>query len=89
VIDVKLFKDIIRRNKGAFQNGVAFPDFGYNCPLGKIYPELPDASEAAHWVTYHPVNRPVTVVNSHLFRKRLWIISSSHIRSLGTQMQRN
>jgi len=41
---------LMKKYQGAFQNGAAFPDFGYSCPLKEIYPELPSASEAAHWV---------------------------------------
>jgi hypothetical protein len=38
-------------NQHAFQNGAAFPDWGYACPLAHLgYPKLPDMSEAAHWV---------------------------------------
>jgi hypothetical protein len=38
-------------NQQAFQNGAAFPDWGYTCPLADVgYPLLPNMSEAAHWV---------------------------------------
>lgn len=40
-------------NQHAFQNGAAFPDWGYSCPLSSVgYPQLPDMSEAAHWVIF-------------------------------------
>ncbi len=46
-----------RKQQGAFQNGAAFPDFGYACPLAATgYPFLPGMSEAAHWVCLVPDN---------------------------------
>jgi len=45
-----IYKKLILKHPDAFQSGVAFPDWGYNCPLKSVgYDNLPDASEAAHW----------------------------------------
>eukprot|EP01087_Luapelamoeba_hula_P019893 TRINITY_DN6663_c0_g1_i1.p1 TRINITY_DN6663_c0_g1~~TRINITY_DN6663_c0_g1_i1.p1 ORF type:complete len:909 (+),score=122.76 TRINITY_DN6663_c0_g1_i1:56-2728(+) len=45
---------IIMDHPDAFQNGAAFPDFGYGCPLKSDgYPNLPAMSEAAHWPPFH------------------------------------
>ena len=46
------YKDIILNNLGYFQNGAAFPDWGYNCFLGSLYPNLNAASEVAHWFPF-------------------------------------
>lgn len=42
------YRHVIINHQPAFQNGVVFPDWGYNCFLKKKYPFLPDASEVAH-----------------------------------------
>ena len=47
------FKEIMETHQNAFQNGAAFPDFGYSCPLNRWITDLPDASEAAHWPPFH------------------------------------
>lgn len=50
-------------NQQAFQNGAAFPDWGYTCPLADVgYPLLPNMSEAAHWPPFQ------TAVVEHILR---------------------
>ena len=50
------YKDIIRNNRNYFQSGSAFPDWGYQCPLGMINDTLADilhnAAESAHWINF-------------------------------------
>ena len=43
------YKEIIKNNLGAFQNGAAFPDWGYNCVLTPLLSQLSNGSEVTHW----------------------------------------
>jgi hypothetical protein len=45
------YSKYILKHQDAFQIGAAFPDWGYACPLGIELPQLPNASECAHWVS--------------------------------------
>src|SRR5579875_199989 len=42
----------INVNLKQFQAGSAFPDFGYDSPFQILYPDLPAASEIAHWLPF-------------------------------------
>jgi len=46
------YKNIITENLEYFQNGAAFPDWGYNCVLSEFISGLPNASETAHWKNF-------------------------------------
>jgi len=50
-------------NQQAFQNGAAFPDWGYSCPLAELGYPLPDMSEATHWPPFQ------SAVVSHILKK--------------------
>ena len=49
------YKEIIENNLGAFQNGAAFPDWGYNCILTPILGQLRNGSEVTHWPPFQNV----------------------------------
>lgn len=46
------YKKLIHDNLEAFQAGAAFPDWGYNCIMGKYIPNLHEGSELAHWLPF-------------------------------------
>lgn len=43
---------IITSNIGAFQAGVAFPDWGYNCIAARYVPNVHEGSDLAHWAPF-------------------------------------
>lgn len=43
---------LITRHLRYFQQGAAFPDWGYDCVFTEIYPDLANWSEASHWFPF-------------------------------------